>query len=99
MNFGLTPAQDFNTVNLMPRWFYDELDASYPVKAQYVRLLDVFLFGPVMIYAALYPNNMNATTRWALGIIGAGTILYNGMNYLEIERRKQAAFYDPNVMY
>ena len=58
------------------------------VKAQGVRLADVFLFGPLMIYSAMDrkpPPWMNA----AMLAIGVGTILYNAGNYLKVQRRQQ----------
>lgn len=57
------------------------------VKAQGVRLADVFLFGPLMIYSSMDqkpPPWMNA----AMLVIGVGTILYNAANYLEVQRRQ-----------
>lgn len=57
------------------------------VKAQGIRLGDVFLFGPMMIYSAMgkdAPEWMKA----AMLVIGVGTIFYNAMNFVEIERRK-----------
>lgn len=66
----------------------NSFDCTYPVKAQDVRLLDVFVFGPMMIWAAYTPR-MTGTERLALAIIGAGTILYNGLNYLEIQKQRR----------
>jgi hypothetical protein len=60
------------------------------VKAQPVRLADVFVFGPLMIYSGLG----KATPNWlrvGMVIIGAGTIVYNLYNYFEVERRKVSA--------
>lgn len=57
------------------------------VKAQAVRMGDILLFGPLMIYGALG----KATPQWmraAMLAIGAGTILYNAVNFVEIEKRK-----------
>ncbi len=60
------------------------------VKAQGVRLADVFLFGPLMIYSAMDrkpPPWMSA----AMLAVGVGTVLYNAGNYLAIQRQRQAA--------
>ncbi|NIT36980.1 MAG: hypothetical protein GTN49_10865 [candidate division Zixibacteria bacterium] len=60
------------------------------VKAQPIRMADVLVFGPLMIYSGLG----RATPNWlrvGMVIIGAGTILYNLANYFEIERRAIAA--------
>ena len=55
------------------------------MKPQSVRLLDVFVFGPVMIYAATQPR-LSVELRAVLFWLGAGTILYNGINYLKGKR-------------
>lgn len=57
------------------------------VKAQGVRLADVFIFGPLMLYAGLGRE----TPQWLkLGMIllGAGTIIYNLVNFMEISKRQ-----------
>ena len=53
---------------------------------QLVRLADVFLIGPFLIYAGTrkeLPKNIQ------IGLIGVGigTILYNGYNYLKNAKR------------
>lgn len=52
-------------------------------KTQAVRLADVFAIGPLMIYAATKTEDLPMWVRVALGLCGAGTIAYNGVNYLE----------------
>jgi hypothetical protein len=50
------------------------------MKAQNVRLFDVFILGPFMIWAG-----MQLKDDWAKAAMiaaGAGTIVYNGQNYL-----------------
>lgn len=69
------------------------------VKAQPVRMADVFIFGPLMIYAGLG----KATPQWlktGMVIIGAGTIVYNLANYFAVEQRKvtSGVVPDPNVI-
>lgn len=59
------------------------------VKAQPIRLLDVFVFGPIMIASAKYVKH--DMLKAALLVTGVGTILYNGANYLEVRRRARAA--------
>ncbi len=59
------------------------------IKAQSVRVADMLIFGPMMIYAGLG----KATPQWlrvGMVIIGAGTVLYNLANYLTIEREEAA---------
>ena len=56
-------------------------------KAQWVRLLDVFVYGPFLLAIAVWPAL--AATPWAsilLIIMGATTITYNGRNWLALAR-------------
>lgn len=50
-------------------------------KTQAIRLLDVFVFGPLMLMSAR--DQKSAYFSTALTLIGIGTIVYNGVNYLE----------------
>ena len=56
------------------------------MKAQGIRLLDVFVIGPVMIYAASQVKETQPWLKMVLVGIGIGTIVYNGRNYLLIEQ-------------
>ena len=60
------------------------------VKPQWVRLVDVFVYGPLLIYAGyLLWNVSGELNKWiagALVIIGASTITYNLRNYLHESR-------------
>jgi len=62
------------------------------VKTQNIRLLDVFLLGPLMIYAARGAR-LGDLERAALAAAGVGTILYNWNNYLE--KQKASACCEP----
>jgi len=55
------------------------------VKSQNVRLFDILLLGPLMIYAARGAR-LGDLERGALAAAGIGTILYNWRNYLEIQK-------------
>ena len=55
-------------------------------KTQNVRLVDVFLLGPFMIWAGLQLENDIA--RVAMIGSGIATIAYNGNNYLRIQRNE-----------
>jgi len=60
------------------------------VKAQSVRIADMLVFGPMMIYAGLGKK----TPKWikiGMVIIGVGTVVYNLANYFEVEKRKREA--------
>jgi len=65
------------------------------VKAQGVRLLDVFVVGPFMLWAAVEGRELGPTGRQFLGLLGFLTISYNAANYLEMRRIQEAdAFTD-----
>lgn len=51
-------------------------------KSQYVRLLDVFVIGPVLIYAGTF-KALPKYLRVFLIVVGILTILYNANNYLK----------------
>lgn len=59
-------------------------------KSQWVRLLDVFVLGPFMIWYALATADgspdLPAGAALALFIGGVLTIVYNGINWLQIAR-------------
>ena len=48
-----------------------------------IRLLDVFAFGPILIYIGSNKNiEMNGFARFVLVMSGFTTIAYNGGNYI-----------------
>lgn len=59
------------------------------VKAQGIRLGDIFIFGPLMIYSA-FGKNPPEWMKATMLTVGVGTIIYNALNFAEIERRKKA---------
>jgi len=63
----------------------DQQTVTEVKKAQYVRLLDVGVFGPLMIYTAL-GKTPPPIVKNAMVLIGIGTIVYNGYNYLEQQK-------------
>jgi hypothetical protein len=56
-------------------WF-----ATTGVKSQFVRLVDVFIYGPILVYSAMLLKNR--FLQIALLFIGTTTISYNLRNYL-----------------
>lgn len=65
----------------MIRPFIKEATVTEISKSQSVRLADVFVIGPFMVYCA-WRYKMRDIDRLFLSLIGFGTILYNGNNYL-----------------
>lgn len=57
-------------------------------KSQKVRLLDVFVLGPIMIYAGTR-TSLPVWLRVSLMAMGVGTIYYNAKNY-RINKKAQA---------
>lgn len=54
------------------------------IKSQDIRILDVLVFGPAMIWASRYmPND---TTKLAMVGLGVGTILLNWETWRQIEK-------------
>jgi hypothetical protein len=53
---------------------------------QAIRLLDVFVIGPLMIAGAKHARTLPPLARFSLGFFGITTILYNGVNYLQEAR-------------
>lgn len=96
VNLGELPATLRHERRTLGQVFEDTMDQaivpSVPtmgdVKAQPVRLADVLVFGPLMIYSGMGKN----PPKWVkagLIVIGVGTILYNLQNYLLVQQRKQ----------
>jgi hypothetical protein len=57
--------------------------------AQYIRLLDVFVIGPLMIYAGLKADSLPKWAKMALIVFGVSTIGYNANNYLSISSERK----------
>ncbi len=60
------------------------------IKAQPIRVLDVFVVGPIMVWAGLKLQGRHPLGGGSLALLGVSTILYNGANYntVESERRR-----------
>jgi hypothetical protein len=52
---------------------------------QDIRLIDVFIIGPLLIYVGM-KKELSLPVRVALLGFGAATIIYNGNNYLKNNR-------------
>lgn len=51
------------------------------VKTQQVRLLDVFVIAPLMVYGGVKAGGV---LGWTLAAFGATTLLYNAENYRRV---------------
>jgi hypothetical protein len=56
------------------------------VKSQAVRLLDVFVLGPGMLYAASVIPDKHLYTKAFLAITGITTMTYNWRNWQRIQK-------------
>jgi hypothetical protein len=52
---------------------------------QNVRLLDVFVLSPFLFYASI--KQENKVLKYGLFLIGAGTLIYNGINYINHKKK------------
>jgi hypothetical protein len=69
----------------------DELQAvlaraveNVTVKAQYVRLIDVFALGPLMVWGGYHAARVNKPLGVTLALFGLSTIAYNADNYFKV---------------
>lgn len=58
-------------------------------KSQTVRLLDVFVIAPILLYVAINGKALTPMMRALLGTIGVLTLLYNGINYIRNRQLNQ----------
>lgn len=56
------------------------------MKTQRIRLLDVFVLGPLMIRSGWITRKQSPLTSVAMLIGGTATIVYNWQNYRDVER-------------
>lgn len=59
--------------------------ATQGAKSQAVRVVDVFLYGPLLIYAGWAIRERHATLYPLLVLLGATTIAYNARNFAHEE--------------
>lgn len=75
---------------LPPDYQQQNICPALLAKSQPVRLIDIFLLGPAMVYVAMNAKKeVPSLVRAFLLVSGAATTIYNGINYLELERIKQ----------
>lgn len=54
------------------------------VKAQWIRLADVFVIGPLMVWGGVILYRRNKLAGTALAILGAATVGFNGANAITV---------------
>jgi len=55
-------------------------------KSQIVRLYDVFLLAPFLLYVGYKAKGLKDWQRFGIYFIGLTTIVYNGRNYLKNQK-------------
>jgi len=66
----------------------DENEQAVENITQLVRLSDVFLVGPAMLWGSMY-RGMPVGVRAFLAFSGITTIAFNGLNYIRIANRQR----------
>ena len=54
---------------------------------QAVRLVDVFILAPSMVYASTF-KQIPKSVRLVLLVSGVATLVFNGINYMDIQKNK-----------
>lgn len=60
-------------------------EASETAKAQSIRVLDVAVIGPLMIWGGWTLRRQTPLAGTALAFFGLTTVLYNARNYLRVK--------------
>ncbi len=58
-------------------------------KTQTIRLLDVFVIGPVMVWGGMKLQRRHPLGGGALALFGVSTVLYNWANYATVESERK----------
>jgi len=61
----------------------------YRLKAQEIRLIDVFFLGPLMLYAAALIPEEHRASRLLLAFFGGSTSSYNWVNYQKAQESRR----------
>lgn len=59
-----------------------------PVKAQHVRLLDIYVLGPAMVLAGIGVYKKSPLLGLFVAVSGAGTTIFNAINYGRVKERQ-----------
>lgn len=69
------------------RMEYNESTIQEYQKSQRIRLYDVFIIAPFLFYITFKKEPLRDWEKAGVGLIAAGTLLYNGRNYLINENK------------
>ncbi len=58
------------------------------MNVQYIRLIDVFVIAPLLIYVG-FKYKMPNYIKWSLILIGIFTLIYNLSNYIKTQKLAQ----------
>lgn len=53
---------------------------------QKIRLVDVFVISPLLLYAGGVKSNLHPIVRGGLVVTGIATFLYNGTNFIKNQK-------------
>ena len=56
-------------------------------KTQEIRLMDIFLLAPFMVYFGITATGVPQWTKFTMVVAGILTAIYNGRNYLRKRKR------------
>lgn len=59
-------------------------------KSQFIRLLDILIYGPALIYAGAVIDDSHTWLKVLLIIIGSSTIAYNLVNFIHTSNKSKS---------
>jgi hypothetical protein len=57
---------------------------------QKIRLVDIFILAPFMVYAGAVKSNLPVPVRVGLVVSGVATFVYSGNNYIENVKKNKS---------
>ena len=63
------------------------MDRLVSDRYQHIRLVDVFVLAPAIVYASTF-KQIPDYVRVILFVSGVATLVFNGKNYMDIEKNK-----------
>lgn len=75
---------------------YAPLDINHAVKTQTIRVADVFVIGPMMVWGgAALGRTGHPVAGLILAAMGVGTVVFNGVNWFRVQAQLDAARTEP----